>query len=44
MDTSVNFDLYWCVMFKPFALELYIYSSAQHLFKILIIYEPRKIT
>jgi hypothetical protein len=33
MDKGVNFDLYWCVMFKPFNLELYIYSLAQHLCK-----------
>jgi len=30
--------------FNPLALELDIYSLAHHLFKVLIFYEPRRVT
>ena len=32
------------VLFNPLALELDIYSSAHHLCKMLIFYEPRRVT
>ena len=55
MDTSVNFDLYWCLCLtlranvregpiNSLTLELDIHSSAHRLCKTSIFYEPRRLT
>jgi len=43
-DNLLSFTAAFTMLFNPLALELDIYSLAHHLRKMLIFYEPRRVT